>query len=424
MPVADQAAAKLGWPPIGAALLDLGGRKKQRGARTGQVTRRAGGAQLRNMRAAYRAAVGQCRKPAVDGQPQHAVAGEIDIHARCVGGQRVERVIADDAVVDAQALTKPGMGGRGEPHHLDARPQSQPGGGGPGGLAGRAGQQHRRRPGRVGRAIAHGAKKGVVGQHVVNQPGGQVQRAQQGLQVFAVGGVERVLATAQVLVVHSMQGGPVRRCVAKAGRAHLAGLQHRVGCHGPVAVQPFAQADLGMAALHHLGKAPDGDAAPVLRPIACHRIKLPVVHRRTKCRIGDVVGGERKPVDAQADFTVLQRRIGGRLQPAGGQMVFLDQQARCAHRASLCDAGVGWRMQAWSMHALAGKHRRASTGGQAQAGKHPLPLRCHPVAVPRGGPHAPGQRVQALDGAAALVEGGHLQVQRAALRVRFNRQPG
>ncbi|MDT4835016.1 hypothetical protein FQZ97_686700 [compost metagenome] len=322
MPGGHHAPPELVGAPFGGALLDLRRRKEQRGARAAQALARALGGELLHVRAADRAAVLQVGEALVDRGAQFAVAGEVDVHAGGVGRDAVQRVVGHHAVVAAQALAEGHVGGRGEADHLDAVALVQLEGRAVGRLARGARQQH-----------GGGAEEVVVGHEVVDQPRGDEQRAQQRLQVFGVGGVQRVGVAAEVLVVDRGQLGAVRRRVGEARGREPVGAEHRARGHRPVAVEPFAHGHARVQRLHHAREAPHRDAAPAF---FLGGKELPVAHRIAEGGVGDVVGGERKAVDAHAHLAVGQRPVGGvGVQARGGQLVFADQEVGGAHGVDL-----------------------------------------------------------------------------------------
>ena len=146
-------------------------------------------------------------------------------------------------------------------------------------------------------------------------------------------GVKRVATGAQVLVVDGMQGSAVCRTIDKAIRRNALGRQHHVAGHGKVAVQRFSHRDSRVQRLHDAGKPPDRNAAPALRDFinTSHRKEVPVVHGLTKGGVGDVVGGERKAVNAQPHLALAQRLVGRLPYFGAAELVFTNQKIQCVH---------------------------------------------------------------------------------------------
>lgn len=117
---------------------------------------------------------------------QFTIAGEINRCRWHSGVQLGYLVVAKHPVVAAQALDECSVGRRGQPDDLVAlfalaSVAMQQVGHAYRGLAGRAGQHQ-----------AFGIEEAIVGEEVVEQERGGEQRAQQHLQGFIVGTVERV----------------------------------------------------------------------------------------------------------------------------------------------------------------------------------------------------------------------------------------
>ena len=75
--------------------------------------------------------------------------------------------------------------------------------------------------------------------------------------------------------------------VNKAALADPVGLNDEVARHRKIAIDPLANAQIGMAALNNVAIAPDGNTSKAL----WRRKEVPIAHSLTERRIGDVVGG-------------------------------------------------------------------------------------------------------------------------------------
>ena len=83
-----------------------------------------------------------------------------------------------------------------------------------------------------------------------------------------------------------------------------------------------------MQRLHHTGKTPHGDIAPALFGGG---EELPVAHGVTKGGVSDVVGGERKVVDAYAHLARRQRLVRDGVQAGGAELVFANLELCGVH---------------------------------------------------------------------------------------------
>ncbi len=166
---------------------------------------------------------------------------------------------------------------------------------------------------------------------MVQHERGHEQRPIQHLRCVS-GGLGGGLDTLK-LVVNRGKVGAMGADVGELVGAHAAGFDQQVAAHGQVAVEALARFHLGVIGRDHGCEPPDGHAAPAVG----RRKEVPVTHHLASYRIGDVVGGEGKLVDAQQHLAggQLVGSRDGRLLPAGVlEIVPINQQLKTVHPSS------------------------------------------------------------------------------------------
>jgi hypothetical protein len=107
----------------------------------------------------------------------------------------------------------------------------------------------------------------------------------------------------------------MRRHIAQASLADVAGLDRKMRRHREIAKQAFTLRDARMLGGDHVAKAPHRDVAKTFG----RRKQLPIFQLVAERGVGDVVGGESEAIDLH------QQRVGGQRVRIGQQR--LDQLA-------------------------------------------------------------------------------------------------
>ncbi|MNT04531.1 hypothetical protein D3C72_1391110 [compost metagenome] len=241
------------------------------------------------LRRADKAVVHQAvAKMRMHARAQRLIAGEVDIERGLVHRHRCQFVIGDGAAVAAEVFDKGAVAGRGQPGQRDAVEVAQAEGGAIGRLAGGAG--HHQPP---------CAEEAVVFQEVGQHERGDEQRPVQHLVVLQFRRVGGVVLHAGVLVVGRGQLCAVRRGIVEAARGDALGLHADMAGDGEVAIEAFARGDAVDGGRDYIGEAPHRHVAPLR---LARGEELPILHGLAKGGVGDVVGGQRKAVQAQQHF--------------------------------------------------------------------------------------------------------------------------